>query len=157
VQITTDGVSADPVWGARGIAFDHEQPRTGYAPLDQIWLMQPNGTDRKQITHVHVGRLVEGLVPLAFSANGTRLAAEFEGEDTSIGYSVAILTGDATQLKVAGKAVSAWAISRNGRSVLISVGGFDEPPSEATIASIPFSGGRPSTLIAAGDYPSWNR
>jgi Tol biopolymer transport system component len=155
-EITTDGRSADPVWGARGIAFDHEHLRKGYAPLDQIWLMQPNGKGRRQITHAKVGPLVSGLAPLAFSSDGTRLAAEFEGEDTSIGYSVSILTGHATQLTVGNKSVSAWGISRDGRSVLISVGGFENPPSEGKIEEIPFSGGRPTPLIAHGDYPSWN-
>ncbi|HEY5319099.1 MAG TPA: hypothetical protein VIJ20_14010 [Solirubrobacteraceae bacterium] len=155
-RITTDGRSADPVWGARGIAFDHERFRKGYAPLDEIWLMQPNGTGRRQITHTHVGPLVSGLAPLAFSADGTRLAAEFEGEDTSIGYSVSILTGHATQLKVGSQSVSAWGISSNGRSVLISVGGFERPSDKAKIETIPFSGGRPTLLIAHGDFPSWN-
>jgi Tol biopolymer transport system component len=155
-EITTDGRSADPVWGARGIAFDHERLRKGYAPLDQIWLMQPDGQGRRQITHTKVGLLVSGLVPLAFSSDGTRLAAEFEGEDTSIGYSVSILSGHVTQLKVGNKSVSAWGISRDGRSVLISVGGFENPASDGKIETIPFSGGRSTPLIAHGDYPSWD-
>ena len=37
----------------------------------------------RKLTHVRVGPLVQGLVPLAFSADGARLLAEFEGEDTS--------------------------------------------------------------------------
>jgi hypothetical protein len=154
-QITTDGRSADPVWGTRGIAFDHEHLRKGYAPLDQIWLMQANGTGRKQITHTRVGLLVSGLAPLAFSADGTRLAAEFGGEDTSIGYSVSVLTGRATQLKVGNESVSAWGISRDGRSILISVGGFEQPANRGKIEEIPFSGGHPTLLIAHGDFPSW--
>lgn len=155
-QITTDGRSADPVWGARGIAFDHERFRKGFATLAQIWLMAPNGTGRKQITHTRVGRLVDGLVPLAFSADGTRLAAEFEGEDTSIGYTVSILTGHATRLTVGRSSVSAWGISRDGRSVLISVGGFEAPPSRGKVEEIPFSGGHPTPLVAHGGSPSWN-
>jgi Tol biopolymer transport system component len=155
-QITTDRRSANPVWGKRGIAFDHEKLRPGYAPIDQIWLMQPNGSHRKQITHTNVGLLVQGLVPLAFSADGTRLAAEFEGQDTSIGYSVSILTGHSTQLKVGNLAVSAWGISRSGRSVLISVGGFMQPPNQGKIEEIPFSGGHATLLIAHGNFPSWN-
>ena len=155
-QITTDGRDAAPVWGTRGIAFVHERLRKGYAPLGQIWLMQPNGSDRKQITHISVGLLAEGLVPLAFSADGTRLAAEYEGEDTAIGYSVSVLTGHATQLKVGNQAVSAWGISADGRSVLISVGGFEQPASRAKVERIPFSGGHPTLLITHGSYPSWN-
>jgi hypothetical protein len=155
-QITTNGRSSTPVWGARGIAFDHERLRPGYAPLDQIWMMEPNGSDPRQITHVKVGPLVEGLVPLAFSADGTRLAAEYEGTDTAIGYSVSIESGDATQLKVGNQAVSAWGISQDGNSVLISVGGFMNPPSRGKIEQIPFSGGPATVLVGHGDYPSWN-
>lgn len=155
-QITTDGRSADPVWGARGIAFDQERLRKGYGPSDQIWLMGPGGKGRKQITHIHVGLLADGLVPLAFSADGTRLAAEYDGEDTSIGYSVSILTGHATELTVSGKPVSDWGISRDGRSVLITVGGFEAPASQGKVETIPFSGGHPTLLIAHGNFPSWN-
>jgi Tol biopolymer transport system component len=156
-QITHDARSLNPVWGPRGIAFDHERLRKGFAPLYQIWLMQANGSARRQITHIQVGPLVVGLVPLAFSADGTRLAAEFEGQDTSVGYSVSILTGHATQLKVGTNSVSAWGISRDGRSVLISVGGFEQPSDQGKIESIPFSGGHPTLLLAHGDVPSWNR
>jgi len=155
-QITTDGRSASPLWGARGIAFDHGRLRKGFAPLDQIWLMQPNGRHRRQITHIQVGPLAEGLVPLAFSADGTRLAAEFEGEDTSIGYSVSVHTGHATQLKVGNQAVNAWGITRSGHSVLISVGGFMAPASRGKLERIPFFGGHPTLLIAHGNYASWN-
>jgi hypothetical protein len=155
-QITIDGRSADPVWGTRGIAFDHEQFRKGYAPLDQIWLMRANGSGRKQITHTHVSLLASGLAPLAFSADGTRLAAEFEGEDMSIGYSVSVLTGRATELTVGNASVSAWGISRDGRSILVTVGGFEQPPNRGKIEEIPFSGGHPTLLIAHGGFPSWN-
>ncbi|MDQ6807283.1 MAG: hypothetical protein M3065_20535 [Actinomycetota bacterium] len=86
--ITSDGRSADPVWGTRGAVFDHKRFRKGDAPIAQIWLMQANGGGRRQITHKRVGLLVKGLVPITFSADGTRLAAEFEGQDTSFGYSV---------------------------------------------------------------------
>jgi hypothetical protein len=155
-QITTNGRSADPVWGVRGIAFDQARPRRE-GPLDQIWLMQPHGTGRRQITRIAVGPLESGLAPLAFSADGTRLAAEFEGEDTGIGYSVSLLTGRATQLKVGNEAVSAWGISRDGRSILISVGGFEQPANRGKIEAIPFSGGHPTLLVAHGDFPSWDR
>jgi hypothetical protein len=153
-QITSDGRSADPVWGARGIVFDRERLRTPSPPIDQIWLMQPDGTGARQITHTHAGLFADGLVPIAVSADGTRLAAEFGGEDTSVGYSVSLLTGHATDLAVAHGSVSAWGISRDGRSVLITV---RESRAAVKIETIPFSGGHPTPLIAHGDYPSWDQ
>jgi hypothetical protein len=154
-QVTTDGVSSNPIWGPRGIAFDRARLRKNLFPLDQIWLMRSDGSRRRQITRIRVGPLVSGLVPIAVSANGTRLAAEFEGEDTGIGYSVSLLTGRATQLRVGTQSVNAWGISHNGRSVLISVGGFMSL--RARLERIPFSGGHPTTLIANGNDPSWNQ
>jgi hypothetical protein len=157
-QLTTDGVSSNPVWGARGIAFDRARRRgRNAAPLNQIWLMSSAGSHARQVTHLRVAPLESGLVPLAFSGDGTKLAAEFEGEDTSMGYSVLVATGRATRLR-AGKAnVSAWGIARDGRSVLVSVGGLQAPPSRGKIEAIPFSGGRPTLLVAHGNYPSWDR
>jgi Tol biopolymer transport system component len=155
-QITHDGVSLNPLWGARGIAFDHERLRPGYAPLYQIWLMASDGRSH-QITHVTANKLVDGLVPLALSADGTRLAAEFEGQDTFNGWVVSLLTGSATQLLPASRMnVSAWGISRDGRDLLIAVGGFESPPDTATVEELPFAGGPPTPLIPHADLPSWN-
>ncbi len=40
---THDGRSLNPVWGQRGIAYDRERLRSGYAPEYQIWLRSPSG------------------------------------------------------------------------------------------------------------------
>jgi Tol biopolymer transport system component len=159
-QLTTDGQSLNPVWGRLGIAFDRERtPATGYSPLYQIWFMRSNGSHREQITHTHVGlpHLIHGLVPLALSADGSRLAAELEGQDTSRGYAVSILTRRSTQLEASGHSVTAWGISRDGRSILVDVGLLFGAPDQSSIEQIPFFGGAGTPLIAQGDDPSWNR
>ena len=45
--------------------------------------MNPDGSARRQITHTKVPALLEGLVPMQFSSDGTRLLAEYVGQDTS--------------------------------------------------------------------------
>lgn len=79
VQLTHDGLSLYPVWGARGIAFDKETlDRRAGVPGYQIYLLIDGRVT--QITHMKVYWLDNGLVPAAVSADGTRLAANYRGE-----------------------------------------------------------------------------
>jgi Tol biopolymer transport system component len=80
-QLTRDGRSLNPVWGARGIAFDRLTRRRGNAPVYQIFLLSAGRARR--ITHLRVPPLLDGLVPVAVAAGGTRMLAEYVGEDTS--------------------------------------------------------------------------
>ena len=152
--LTHDGHSINPVWGRRGIVFDHVTPRK-MGPAYQLVLM--HGSHTTQITHMTLPALIQGLVPLAVSADGTKLAAEYEGEDTSEGYSVDLVTDQVTQLVVGTQENSAFGISRDGGSVLVSYGGFEGPSTNAVIATMPFAGGTPTVLINGGYQPSWNQ
>ncbi len=156
--LTSDGRSLNPVWGPRYIAYDHERLRPGFAPHYDIWLRSPTTTARaRRLTRVPTNKLVGGLVPLAFSASGSRLLAEFEGQDTSEAWTVRMPSGRARRLTVRGQAVQGVGISRDGRTVLIEQGAFENPPSRGRVASMPFAGGRPRVLVAHGAQPSWNR
>ena len=73
VALTSDGRSLNPVWGPASIAYDKEQLRHNVAPLYQIWLRSLSGSRARRLTNVPVASLVSGLVPLAFSADGSRL------------------------------------------------------------------------------------
>lgn len=155
VQMTHDGRSLNPVWGRRAIAFDHERLRRDAAPAYQVWLMSPGGTLR-QLTGLPVAPLMQGLVPLSFSQDGTRLLAEYEGLDTSQAWTITLSGGLAVRLEVGGHGVSGAAISQSGATVLIDQGGFLNPPNAGKVASLPFSGGAPKLLITSGSDPSWN-
>lgn len=158
VRFTPDGRSLNPVWGSRYIAYDRERLRPGFAPRYDIWLGLPaNPGFARRLTNVPAGNLVTGLVPFAFSAAGDRLLAEFEGQDTSEAWAVRVPSGRARRLTIRGQAVQGAAISRDGRTVLIEQGAFENPPSRGRVASIPFAGGRPRVLVAHGAQPSWNR
>ena len=157
-QLSHDGLSLSPVWGPRSIAFDRATLRgKTEAPEDQVWLMHPDGSHLRQVTHMQVGPLVEGLVPLAFSANGNRLLTAFEGQDTSGTWAIQFPSGQVHQLTIGGDSVQAGGISRNGRTVLVDFGGFEASPSHGTVATLPFGGGHATVLAKHAGEPTWNR
>ncbi len=156
VQLTHDGRSLNPVWGGAAIAFDRELLRSGAAPAYQVWLMRPDGTRRTQLTHLRVPPLLDGLVPIGFSQDGSRLLAEYEGQDTSQAWALTVATRHTRKLEVDGHSVAGASISRSGAAVLVDRGGFLNPPDSGVIESVPFTGGRATPLVAHGAQPSWN-
>jgi hypothetical protein len=156
-QLSHDGRSLNPVWGPSYIAYDRERLRRNDAPVYQIWLLAPSGGRARRLTNVHVRSLVVGLVPLAFSSDGSRLLAEYGGQDTSEAWAVRVPSGRAKRLTVRGQSVVGAGLSRDGSTVLIDEQGFEGPPSSGRVARMPFAGGRPSVLVAHGSQGSWNR
>lgn len=154
--LSSDGRSLNPVWGPRYIAYDRERLRGQQAPAYQIWLASPARAAIRRVTNVPAGPLVSGLVPLAFSASGARLLAEFEGQDTSNAWAVTVSSGRARMLRVRGRTVQGAGISLDGRTLLIDENAFEEPSSSGRVASVPFAGGRSKVLIAHGSQASWN-
>jgi hypothetical protein len=157
-RITNDGHSLNPVWGPRYIAYDHERARA-LSPVDQIWLASPSGAPVRKLTHISVGALSQGLVPLAFSASGSRLVAEFEGEDQSAAWTVNVATGRAREVRVARHlraTLVAAGISRSGSTLLLDENSFENPSSHGSVVTLPFGGGAPHVLIAHGAQASWN-
>ena len=111
----------------------------------------------RRLTHIPVSALSQGLVPLAFSANGNRLLAEFEGEDTSDAYAVNVASGHARAVTVHGRAVEGAGISASGSTLLVDEDAlFEQPPSDGRVASVPFAGGSSHVLVAHGSQASWN-
>ncbi len=154
--ITSDGRSLDPVWGPRYIAYDRERMRH-LSPEFQIWLEAPGGgAPVRRLTHIPVNALSQGLVPLAFSANGNRLLAEFEGEDNSDAYAVNVLSGHARAVTVHGQAVVGAGISASGSTLLVDENALFGPPSKGRVATVPFAGGHAKVLVAHGSQASWN-
>ena len=138
-QLSHDGLSLNPVWGPRSIAFDRATIRgTTEAPEYQVWLMRSDGSHLRQVTHMQIGPLAVGLVPLSFSANGNRLLTAFEGQDTSETWTIQFPSGQVHQLTIRGDSVQAGGISRDGRTVLVDFGGFEASPSHGTVATLPF-------------------
>jgi Tol biopolymer transport system component len=154
----TDGRAQYPLWGPHQIVYDRWQrpARKQDGPKLNLWLVNPDGSGRRQLTRDKVPFLQSGLTPTAWSADGTRLLTEFGGQDTAYAVTVDPATGAE---KVIGKRFEgflATALSKDGTTILGSSGGF-EWPGPAHIVTAPYTGGKTKTLIARGDSPAWNR
>jgi len=153
--ITRDGRSLFPIWGPEYIAYDRERPRH-LSPEYQIWLGTLTNPRVRKLTHVRVGSLVQGLIPLEFSATATRLLAEFEGEDTSEAYAVNVANGRARAVHLGRQEVQGAGISSDGSTLLLDTESFEESPSHGRIVTVPWAGGAPTVLVAHAGQASWN-
>jgi hypothetical protein len=153
--VTHDGRSLNPLWGPAGVVYDRERLRPNFAPEYQLWL-KPSASASRRLTRLHVGRLVSGLVPVAFSGGGGRLLAEFEGQDTSEAWTVTLASRRARRVRAGRHFVQGAGISRDGSTLLLDVDGFENPPSSGRIATLPFAGGPLKVLVAHGAQASWS-
>jgi Tol biopolymer transport system component len=156
--LLNDGRAEYPLWGPKQIVYDRWQKpaRKQDGPKVNLWLVNPDGTGRRQLTHDKVPFLLMGLVPTAWSADGTRLLTQFGGQDTTWVTTVDPATG---KEKVIGSKTAGFigtGLSADGATILGSVGGywFDNHPK---VVTAPYTGGRTQTLIAGGASPTWNR
>jgi len=151
-QLTHDNHSLNPLWGAKGIAFDRERWRGQNAfPAYQVWLL--TGTHLRRLTNMSIPALVSGLVPLAFSANGNRMIAEYGGQDTSFAWTIQI---SPLRVRQVPGFVQGGGISRSGNSLLIDAGALMQPANDGTIESVPFTATHPVHRLVRGASPSWN-
>jgi hypothetical protein len=157
VALTRDGRSLFPLWGRGAIAYDRERLRRNDAPVYQIWLRSSKGKTRR-LTNVRVRSLVSGLIPVAFSADGSKLLAQFVGQDTSEAWTVRVASGRVHRLTPRGARLplEAAGISTDGSTLLVNEGGLDGPASEGRVATLPFAGGRSTVLVTHGSQASWN-
>lgn len=162
VQVTHDGNSQAPLWGPAGkIVFVKllGAKQRKYGPKNELYLMSPNGAQQKRLTQTKVGPLLQGLYPTAWSANGQRLLAEFEGQDTSYAVTVNPRTGAQKPLDKMGNGEQGFvgtALSGDGTTVLGFSGGFEPGPNHA-VATIPYGGGKTKTLVKNAFEPDWSR
>jgi hypothetical protein len=111
----------------------------------------------KRLTHTVVAPLVQGLTPIAWSANGQRLLTEFSGEDTTYAVTVNPRTGaERTLTKERETGFVGSALSSDGSTVLGEIGGF-EPGPDHKVVSIPYAGGKPKVLAKNAFEPDWSR
>jgi dipeptidyl aminopeptidase/acylaminoacyl peptidase len=160
VALTHDHRSLDPLWGPTGqIVFVKQlgASKRKYGPKNELYLMNPQGKGVKRLTHTKVDPLLIGLFPTDWSADGQRLLAEFEGQDTS--YAVTVNPKTGAQRAVAGKAEQGFvgtALSSDGSLVLGFNGGFDPGLRNHKVQTVPYSGGKPKTLVKEAFEPDWS-
>lgn len=160
VRLTRDHRSQNPLWGPDGtIVFvkQMDAKKRRYGPKNDLFLMDSEGRHVRRLTHTKVGPLVLGLFPTEWSGDGTRLLCEFEGQDTT--YAVAVDPSTGSERVLGGSTEQGFvgtAISRDGSTVLGAAGGF-EPGLHHYVATIPFTGGRPTMLVDNAYEPDWSR
>jgi uncharacterized glyoxalase superfamily protein PhnB len=152
-QITNDGRSLSPVWGPQYIAYDQQYTHGRFhEPGAQIWLRTPAGVAHR-LTDAAVGELQYGLTPIAFSASGSRLLAEYGQQDIPEAWIVSVPSGHAHRIKVSGQEITLGAgISADGNSVLMTVNIYRGD----ALATVPANGGAPKLLVKHGYEPSWS-
>ncbi|HEU4392087.1 MAG TPA: hypothetical protein VFR04_00470 [Solirubrobacterales bacterium] len=160
VQITKGGNSLDPLWGPDDqIVFAKQLGAKSrkYGPKNELFLMGPDGKGVKRLTDTEVGPLLIGLFPTEWSADGSRLLAEFQGQDTSYAVTVNPKTGAQRPVHKTGEqGFVGTAISSDGSTVLGFTGGFEPGPNHR-VATVPYGGGKLKTLVAGAYEPDWSR
>lgn len=161
VRLTSDHRSLEPLWGPTGqIVFVKlvDGKKRKYGPKNELYLMNPQGKGVKRLTRTKVGPLLRGLFPTDWSADGTRLLAEFGGQDTS--YAVVVNPKTGAQRPVAGTGETGFVgtdLSADGTLVLGFNGGFDPGLRNHKVQTVPYAGGKPKTLVKEAFEPSWSR
>jgi Tol biopolymer transport system component len=155
--ITSDGRDQYPLWGPSRLAFTrYKHPaRRGDGPKFDLWLSAPDGSARRRLTHDKVPFLLSGLIATAWSSDGTRLLAQFGGQDTTYPVTVNPATGAERVLGSKSQGFVASALSHDGSTVLGAVGG-SVFGTTARVVTMPYTGGKATTL-ARGDFADWNR
>jgi Tol biopolymer transport system component len=160
VRLTSNHRSSQPVWGPTQIAFARsvKPKRKQDFPKSNIWLMNPNGSNARQLTRQKAPFLTAGPSPLGFSADGTRLLAEFTGQDVTYGEGVLVSSGAVHtfgRTRSVAFGLMAAGISRDGSTVLGATGGFEPGPNH-NVVTVPFAGGPATVIVRDAFSPSWN-
>ncbi|HEX2708991.1 MAG TPA: hypothetical protein VHM66_13410 [Solirubrobacterales bacterium] len=160
VAITHDHNAQDPLWGPNDkIVFIKglDAKKRKYGPKNELYLMNPLGKQVKRLTHTSVDPLLQGLFPTQWSADGNRLLAEFEGQDTSYAVKVNPKTGAQQPVDKAGEqGFVGTALSSDGKRVLGFTGGFEPGPNH-DVVTVPYSGGKAKVLVKNAFEPAWSR
>lgn len=158
--LTNDHRSQDPLWGPDGrIVFvkSVDAKKRKYGPKNELYLMDEAGRHVKRLTHTTVPPLLQGLFPTEWSADGSRLLAEFEGQDVSYAVTVNPRTGAQRPVAKTGEAgFVGTALASDGSAVLGFTGGFEPGPKHDVVA-VPYGGGKPRLLAKGGYEPDWSR
>lgn len=156
-RITDDGRATSPVWGPDRIAFGRSRPapqRGDYAKLD-VYTVASGGSGLRRLTRTKPPFLLAGLTPLAWSADGSRLAARYTGQDTSEAWRVVPASGATDDATGASDGVAGWGLSRDGSALLATTGNLGDPSGD--VIAVAWEGGTRTVLAQGATQPSWSR
>lgn len=153
-RLTRDGRSLLPIWGPQRIAFVKQKgvDRTGQIPAYDVWEMTEVGRAVRRMTRTKVPDGVSGLLPIEWSADGSRLIAQYVGADVRVGFTVDPRTGRTRSLR----RKVAFDLAGDGSAVLTQSGGID-PDARHNVYSAPYEGGESELLVRNAAFPDWSR
>jgi hypothetical protein len=159
VAITHDHKSWYPLWGPQKIVFAKliGAKTRKYGPKNDLFLMNPDGTGVKRLTHTKVNPLTQGLFPTQWSDSGNQLLTEYGGQDTSYAVTVNPKTGAERVVGKAGEVgFVGTALSGDGTTILGFTGGFEPGPNH-NVATTRYAGGKIKPLVKNAFEPDWSR
>ena len=171
-RITHTGDAAEPVWGPKSIAFSKLiscLPPTTQETLDgcrnntwgrhEIWRVQPDGTDRTNITGSLAARFqmqgCVGLAPIDWSEDGRALLGAWRCEFSAEPVAVDPETGASRHL---GWGSDTVALSADGQFALVQSGtGAETADEDQQVLIYSLAGGNPKVVAHGAVSPTWNR
>ena len=144
-KLTSDGHSLYPLWGPTQIAYVRYSRPTGRhrhedGPKYNLWLIKPDGSGRRQLTHDRVPFLLTGLTPTDWSADGTRLLTQFGGQDTTYAVTVNPVSGRERIVGKASQGIVGTSLSLDGSTILGYTGGAFEDQNKENTITVPYTG-----------------
>jgi hypothetical protein len=158
-RLTTVKNAVNPVWGPKEIVFDRFGSRRNDAPAYNLWALDPAAPDElRQLTKLKIPPLVSGLVPLELSADSRRMLAVFTGQDTEVGFTVAMSNGKTRALsKDFETGTVGFDLTRDGKTILAHTGG-PNPGAQHDVVTVPYKrGGKMKVIVEDAAYPDWTR
>jgi hypothetical protein len=151
-RLTRGGRAKWPVWGPNRIVFSALDEGAIALPARRPFKLWTIGSDGKRLRQLSRRPY---LVPVAWSANGSRLLACSISEFSCAPVAVDPQTGAARLIRGVGSGpVVTSAISRTGRLILVNDSNSDNPD---RITQIPYRGGAAKVLVRRAQAPDWNR
>jgi Tol biopolymer transport system component len=148
VRLTDDHKSLAPVWGKTGIAF----VRFTHDAHGEIWLTGARKHDARQLTHTGD----YAIFPAFFSADGKELLAANPATHNGRLWAVDVPSGNARPLTPWVGDLFPQGLSRNGRTVLASIGCGGMIGPYGVVETIPFAGGKPHVIVHGPCRANWN-
>jgi Tol biopolymer transport system component len=156
-RLTTTRDAISPVWGPQKIVYSRERKPKKKNDADKLdlYTINPDGTGGARLTTTTVPFLLSGLTATGWSDDGTRLLAEYGGQDTSEAWRVDPATGSAKDVTGKFDSVIGYALSHDGSTILGRSGSFDDP--HGKVVAIDYATGRRTVLATNASWASWNR
>ena len=124
----------------------------GY-PVENVAVVNPDGSGFRQLTTIRPSFLQSGLVPIAWSADATRLLGSQGGQDTWVAWAIDPIRGGARLIR---PTLTPSALTSDGQFVIgDNTAGQDFGPDRANVIRVPWAGGKAKVLLRNAVTPSY--